>query len=66
MCDAGDLSGLVAGSTLVDSLVFRERSSDVESVCAIVRLHLEVLGWLDDGVVVVPLDYRVWKRQKII
>ena len=57
--DACDLSGLVAGRTLVDSLVFGESTRDSERVYAERRLHLEVLGWLDDRVVVVPLHHRV-------
>ena len=64
MCDTSDLSGLVAGSALVDSFVFGEGASNGERVDAPLRLHQEVLGRFDDGVVVVPLYHGLCVKEE--
>lgn len=53
--DTGDLSRLVTGGTLVDALILGEGSRNVQSVKTMLCLHLEILGRLDDSVVVIPL-----------
>lgn len=57
--DTCHLSGLIPSSTFVYSLVFWESPGNVQRVYAIARVHLEILGWLDQLVVVIPLDHWV-------
>ena len=57
MRNTRDLARLVAGSALVGALVFGEGARNMQRVHAVLGVHLEVLGGLDDLVVVVPLHH---------
>ena len=65
MCYASDLSSLVSGCALVDALILWESTSYSQNVHTLRGRHLEVLGWLDDLVVVVPLHNRVCNQQRL-
>ena len=66
MSYARDLSGLIESLALVHTLVLWEGASDVQRVDAILRRHLEVLGWLDGLVVVIPLKEKYQNMVKIL
>jgi len=62
LCNAGDFADRISGDALVRAVVLRKDAGDRQSVLtgSGVGAQLEILGRLDDLVVVEPLDDRVW------
>ena len=60
MSDACHFSRRVTCCTFICSFILWEYSGNVERMVSIVGAELEVLGWFDRLVVVVPLNYRFW------